>query len=177
MDLGRTRNHARELAFALLVVCGVAVLCGCAPGSSEALRQLKPLPILASPPPGGTELARAQDQGTIAGDEPGIAVVFASDRSAAEIGQYYESTYPEYSLHHDTSVDLSPPPTPEYAAIGSFRVGTVEATLVIRIQNGSPDLIEQGINYDLRPRSAPAGATTFVTVNVFGFVDKRPASS
>jgi hypothetical protein len=53
-----------------------------------------------------------------------------SNRSAAELDRYYLTTYQAYSLEHDNSVDYGAAP-PTYAEIGS------------------PDLTEQGLNYDL----------------------------
>jgi hypothetical protein len=167
----------RAVRLGLVFVLLVAILTACASDSKQVLHGLKSLPILNQLPPGGEELGRAQDQGTIAGDQAGIAVVYVSNRSALELARYYETTYPAYSLRHDTSADYGPAKAPTYAEIGSFRVGNVEATVSIRVRVDSPDLSEQGLNYDLKLKRAPAGATTFVTVNVIGFVPRHIRSS
>lgn len=151
-------------------------LTSCASDYQQVLHEVRPLSILNRVPPGGAELARAEDKGTIAGDQPGVAVVYASSRSPAEVNRYYLSHYPEYSLRHDSSADFGAAP-PLYAEIGTFRTGNVEATVSVRIQLNSPDLSQQGINYGLKPKTAPRGAKTFVTVNVFGFVSRDTRSS
>ena len=164
----RRPTYVRVAAFfGLVAVCTT----GCASDYQQVLKQVSPLPILNRVPPGGVELGRAEDNGTIAGDQPGVAVVYASDRSAAELDRYYLSHYRTYSLKHDDSVDYGGT-RPSFAEIGSFSVGNVDATVVIRIQRNAPDLTEQGINYDLKLKPPPMGATTFVTVNVIGFVPK-----
>jgi hypothetical protein len=156
---------------AVLVVVGVAMVSvACAADAKRVLPQLKLMPVVSQPPPGGIELARVEDEGTLVGRQAGIAVVYVSSRSAPDIVQYYLTTYRAYSLEHDNSVDYGSAAPPGYAYIGSYRAGNVEATVVVRIQLVSPYIPE---GYDLTVKRAPAGATTFVTVNVIGFV---PAS-
>jgi hypothetical protein len=164
------------LRLGLVLALAAMSVAACASDSTQVLHGLKALPILRQAPPGGVEIGSAQDHGTIAGDQTGITVVYASNRPAAELDEYYRTRYPAYSLVHDNSVDLGPA-RPAYAEIGSSRVGNVEATVAVRIQTNSPDLTEQGLNYNLKLRRAPAGATTFVTVNVIGFVPTHPKSS
>jgi hypothetical protein len=171
-----TASAAHAVRLGVIIGLLAASLTACASDSKQVLHELRSLPILSQVPPGGLKLGRAQDNGTIAGDQAGIAVVYVSNHSAAELDNYYRTNYQPYSLKHDNSVDFSASP-PAYAEIGSFRVGDVEATVVIRIQLNSPDLSEQGLNYDLKLKRAPPGATTFVTVNVIGAVLMQTGSS
>lgn len=148
---------------ALLLLGG----CDAAPNATPALKDLNTIPLLSTPPTDGVELARAQDRGSgIVGREAGITVVYATPRTPGEIASYYQQTYPAYVLkfYGFNGTHLS----------GSTDLAGRRADIGITIQTGAPDLDPV---YQLKLRAAPAGAATFVTVNVLAEMPPRPRPS
>ena len=120
--------------------------------------------IVHRPPPGGRELGTQRDEGTFVGRQAGILSIYATPVAPAEVVAYYETTYPSYHFAPDTS----PPPgfgIDSYSIVGSNSYPGGTANIFVRIRTGSP-WIEDG--YDIKPRSAPRGASDFVTVLLLG---------
>jgi hypothetical protein len=80
-----TASAAHAVRLGVIIGLLAASLTACASDSKQVLHELRSLPILSQVPPGGLKLGRAQDNGTIAGDQAGIAVVYVSNHSAAEL--------------------------------------------------------------------------------------------
>jgi hypothetical protein len=157
------------------VVLGVAGCSFNAPDAGKTVAQIRVVPILNDPPPGGDLLGRAEYLGS---SEPNIAkdadvtAVFAAPSSPSMILDYYRRTYPQFGF-----------PTESKFATGSTGSSSADpiningrdgwAYVLVTIQAGSPYL-EPPPNITLKP--APPGST-YVTVIVIGQTGKNGLSN
>jgi hypothetical protein len=148
------------------VVLGVAGCSFNAPDAGKTVAQIRVVPILNDPPPGGDLLGRAEYLGSSepnTAKDAGVTAVFAAPSSPSTILDYYRRTYPQFGF-----------PTESTFATGSTGSSSADPIVIsgrdgwgyvsVTIQAGSPYL---PVYYDLALKPAPPGST-YVTVNING---------
>jgi hypothetical protein len=146
-------------AASFLMLFSVASCDASANHASTLIGQFRTYSILTTSPPGGVELARAEDKGSnsgITGRDPGIAVIFSTTSSVADTITYYQHAYPQYRISIDCCTS---------ATVGTLLGSDGRVNIGINIATPQPYLIP---HYNLNIKSTPSSAPIYVTVNVSG---------
>lgn len=113
--------------------------------------------VLVQPPSHGTLVGKGEDRGSdssVTGRNPGATSVFATSVFPRALEAYYQSVYAKYHLSEDCCATTS-----RIQLVGAGP----NATIAIDIDAGSAHIPD---HYSIQPKAAPAGATTFATVQV-----------
>lgn len=146
---------------AALLLAATAVA-GCSSSSAAAnasvtLKNLRGMNVLVQPPTHGTAVGQGEDRGShssITGRNPGVTSVFASSVFPRAIEAYYQSVYAKYHLSEDCCASAD-----HIQLVGA----SSNATIAIDITTGRAHIPD---HYRIKQETTPAGATTFVTVQV-----------